>query len=314
MNKEKHVMKSEQIKKEELWEYAKSIGLEMLGVAPVERFDPLDPSGKPRSILPEARSVIVIGVSIPRGQYLGTENGILWMNADQRIGSRFLLSLCRYIEKDGFEAVPLLSHKAKYYPKTRPVRSDREIPNVVPSYAYAAVAAGLGEIGFCGLFLTPAFGPRQSLGMIITDAVIEPDPVFEGRICDHEKCKACAHICPSGAISADKTVTVDICGKKMTLADINYNLCRMCQNGAAPDFTYQTGSEELMPDMIGNQPRISEVSSVLTKKSIPNIQMALCNRTCISHLEDEKKLNRVHRNPFRTEEPWKLEIWEKRGN
>jgi epoxyqueuosine reductase QueG len=297
--------------KNKLWEKAKSLGLEMLGIAPVERFKSLDGSGRPDSILPEARSVIVVGMSVPRGRYLGTEIGTLWLNADQRIGSRLLLSLSRFIEKDGWEAVPVLTHQAKHYPKTKPVVPGRPVPNVIPPYAYAAVAAGLGEIGYCGLFLTPAFGPRQSLGMIITDAEIEADPIFEGTICDHEQCKICAASCPSGAISQVKTVTVDICGKKMTLADINYELCRLCQNGAAPDFIYQKGSEELMPAMMGNQPQLADVSSVLSRKSVPNIQMALCNRSCINHLEENKRLDRQHHNTFRTEEPWKIQIGER---
>jgi len=304
---------SQNFSKNELWEYAKSQGLEMMGIAPIERFNGLDKSGHPASIFPEAKTVIVVGVSIPRGQYMGTENGTLWANADQRLGSKVLLSLCRYIEEEGYEAVPVMTHKARYFPKTKPVLPDRELPNVLPSIAYAAVASGLGEIGYCGLVLTPAFGPRQSLGMIITDAVIEAEPVFQGRICDHETCKACAENCPSGAISKDKTVAVEICGKKMTLADINYNICRICQNGAAPDFTYQTGSEELLTDMVGNQPRLNEVSSVLSKKSVPNIQMAICNRSCIHHLNENRKLDRKHINSFRTEEPWKLDVMGKRG-
>ena len=304
---------NQKFNRDELWEYAQAQGLEMMGIAPIERFNGLDPSGHPASILPEARTVIVAGVSIPRGQYRGTENGTLWVNADQRLGGKMLLSVCRFIEKSGYEAVPVLSHRARYYPKTKPVLPDRQPPNVIPSLAYAAVAVGLGEIGYCGLVLTPAFGLRQSLGMIITDAEIEAEPVFQGSICDHENCRACADNCPSGAISSKKTVTVEICGKKMTLADINYNICRMCQNGAAPDFTYQTGSEELLQDMIGNQPSLNEVSSVLSKRSIPNIQMAVCNRSCIHHLDEKRRLDRGHVNPFRTEEPWKLQVWEKRG-
>ena len=305
---------NDQVNKAGLWEYAQSQGFEMMGVAPIGRFDGVSPSAHPAGILPEVKSVIVLGISIPRGEYKGTETGTLWANADQYAGSKGLMSLCRFIERSGYEAVPVLSHRAKFSPKTIPVMPGRELPNVIPSYPYAAVAAGLGEIGYCGLVLTPAFGPRQSLGMILTDAVLEGDPIFAGRICDHENCRACAQICPSGAISADKTVEAEICGKKMTLADINYSLCRLCQNGAAPDFTYQTGSEEIHQNMIGNQPKINEVSSVLNRKNIPNIQMALCNRTCIHHLDEKKKLDRIHINPFRTEEPWKLEIWENRGN
>ena len=302
------------INKDELWNYVQSQGLEMMGIAPIERFNGLAPSGNPGSIFPETRSVIVAGISIPRGNYLGIEYGTLFGGTEQRLGSKDLLNLCRYIEKSGYEAVPVLSHKAGFMPKTRPVLPGRPLPNVNPSIAYAAVAAGLGEIGYCGLVLTPAFGPRQSLGMILTDAVIEPDPVFEGRICDYETCRACANICPSCAISRDKTTEIEICGRKTVLADINYNICRLCKNGAVLDFEYQTGKDEILPDLEKMHLGITGISTVLSRKSIPNIQTALCNRTCIHHLDEEKKLDRSYKDPLRTEEPWKFEIWEKGGN
>jgi len=298
--------------KKELREYAASIGLNMLGVAPISRFDSVPQHKHPASILPEAKSVIVVGHSIPRGDYRGIEEGVLWHFAGKRVSHRFLIEITRYIEREsGYEAVPLEAHNTNSAPKSKPVAEGRPKHNVIPNMEYAAVAAGLGEIGLCGLLLTPAFGPRNALGMVITELELEPDEIFKGKICDGVECGKCAKICPSQAINLKKTITVDICGRETVLAEINYNHCRMCPNGAAPDFNYKIGQEELMYDFAGNQPKIVETSTALTRSGLPNITTALCNRTCIAHLEDEGKLELKYANPFRTEVPWMLQNWER---
>ena len=57
-----------------------------------------------------------------------------------------------------------------------------------------ALAAGLGELGLSKLFLTPQFGPRQRIFAVLTDAVLEPDPLLPpGSVCD--RCGACARAC-----------------------------------------------------------------------------------------------------------------------
>lgn len=69
--------------------------------------------------------------------------------------------------------------------------------------------------------------------MIVTDAVLEPTPIMEGSVCD--RCGKCAEACPLGAIHADETEEIEICGKKMTVAVIDYDKCRVCKNGACPN-------------------------------------------------------------------------------
>jgi epoxyqueuosine reductase QueG len=68
------------------------------------------------------------------------------------------------------------------------------------SYKYAAVAAGLGVIGWHSMLLSPEFGARQRLGVVLTDAPLEPTRPRELDLpCD--KCGgACVKICPAGAI------------------------------------------------------------------------------------------------------------------
>jgi len=298
--------------KDELKRFAAGIGLSLFGVASPERFAGLPANTHPASILPEVRSILVVGSDIPRGSYRGIEEGTLWQFADKYVNRRLLFEIARKIEQEtGYEAVPFSANFAEAAPHSQPVAADRPIHNVRISLEYAAVAAGLGEVGFCGLLLTPEYGPRNALGLVLTELELEPDPIFAGQICDGTACAECAAVCPSQAINPAKTVTVDICGRQTVLAEINYNLCRMCPNGAAPDFVTKIGQEELMYDFAGNQPKIVETSTALTRQNVPNINTAVCNRTCIAHLEKAGKLKTGYAYPFRETDPWILKTWER---
>ncbi|NIM69365.1 MAG: hypothetical protein GTO48_02660, partial [Xanthomonadales bacterium] len=64
-----------------------------------------------------------------------------------------------------------------FHPHTgRPVRRGAPHPDGIVSLRVAGVAAGLGELGHSKLLLTPQFGPRQRVFVVLTDAELEPDP------------------------------------------------------------------------------------------------------------------------------------------
>jgi len=71
-----------------------------------------------------------------------------------------------------------------------------------------AVAAGLGEFGWSGLLADPQFGPRQRLVSIVTDAALEPSPMYDGpSLCHPGSCKrACVKACPTGAMTGRVSV------------------------------------------------------------------------------------------------------------
>ena len=55
------------------------------------------------------------------------------------------------------------------------------------SHRYGAVAAGLGRLGWSGNLMTPQFGSVVFLGLVLTSAVLEHDPLLEEDRWD--KCK-----------------------------------------------------------------------------------------------------------------------------
>jgi adenosylcobinamide-phosphate guanylyltransferase len=69
------------------------------------------------------------------------------------------------------------------------------------SFCQLASMAGLGCIGRNHVLVTPEYGPRVFLSIIMTDAPLNPDPSFAGSFC--EECRMCLDSCPSGALRED---------------------------------------------------------------------------------------------------------------
>ena len=273
------------LEKETLKVFAKEAGADVFGVANVERFDELPLEKHPRSIFPETRSVIVLGRRITRGTLRGVEEGTNFENYDTYgcnwLDNRFIALLtfrvAEYIEDRCWEAVPLQNLPPEIPSMGVAVRKDQPAPNVMLDLEDAAVRAGLGEIGYWGVLVTPEFGPRQRIQMILTDAEISPDPIVEKPICPASD--QIKKSCPLGAYVGEKEII--ICGKKMTIAEIDYSKCSKCKNGARGNPYHSSGK----PDRLA----------------------ALCTRNCIDYLEKNKLVGNKFNLPFRIRNQWVVE-------
>lgn len=230
------------LSKEELRAFAFSRGLDLFGVANIERFAGAPPRMHPVGILPEARSVIVVGKRIVRGSWRGIEEGTYWPSYTYH-GYHGLLNTLYiplplyetacFLEDHGWEAVPYYPGVPEAQPPIPPLRKGAVAPDVQLSIRIAGVAAGVGEIGWSKVFLTRKFGPRQRLAAIITDLVLEPDPLVEpGTICD--RCMECVRGCAPGAIPhirERKTVQIQIGDKTYMWGDVDMGKCTLSYHG-----------------------------------------------------------------------------------
>lgn len=230
--------------KEELREYAFSRGLDLVGVANIERFAGAPERMHPASLFPEARSVIVVGKRILRGGWRGIEEGTYWpayTHFDYHgLLNTFFIPLPLYetacfIEDHGYEAVPYYPGVPEVQPTVSPLHEGGIPPEVNLAVRIAAVAAGLGEIGWSKVFLSKRFGPRQRLACLITDLALEPDPLVEpNSICS--LCMKCVEGCP-GAIPHQregKMVEIQIEDRTYRWADVDMGKCTLMYHGGDP--------------------------------------------------------------------------------
>ena len=272
--------------KQKIEEFSQKEGIDLIGFADKSRFENVDIQHNPFSIFPQAKTVIMIGRRICRGSLRGVEEGTNFGDY-QLYGKNWLedeflalsaYNLSNFIESNGWEAVPIFPNPSEVEPSGIAVAEGKAAPNVYPDFDYAAVACGICTISYNGIVFSKKFGSRQRFHMILTDAELESTPLLEEDVCN--LCRSCADACPLGAISKTETEEIEICNKKFTVGKIDYNKCRICQNGAV----INRFSETAKPDRIA----------------------ALCNRTCMCGLEERKILDNTFENKFRIRDTWSI--------
>lgn len=309
---------------------AKSFGADTVGIASIERFEGAPIQMDPKQIMPSARSVIAMAFRVMRGSLRGIEEGTFFSNYSSMGygGLTYLyipmtvINLSKFIEDHGYEAIPYGHQsdwraidnegniKEKY---SRAVDVNKAKPDVMVHLRIAAYLAGLGEIGYSKLLLTPQFGPRQRIGIVITEAELEPDPIYDGPpICD--RCKICVKECPGNAISGEETIKVKLAGKEVEWGKIDCKACAIAFTGGKlvkkedEDIPYLENYMEVKDRIIPG-----EISPFYKKpRNLYNTGQAICGgkgciRACMIHLEKKGILKNRFNTPFRKKPLWKID-------
>ncbi len=220
---------------DEIKSWAIQLGADLVGIAPSERYAEAPVEMSPEGHLPGATCVVVVAIHHPDaaieiggnqhpqdcGPYAiqGTMNTKLECISFQ---------LARRLEDAGHSVVAI--------PATNVWRF-RPYKNVTESFApdlsdiHAAAAAGLGEIGYSGLLLTPEYGPRQRFCCLVTDAPLAPDPLYDGPpLCD--MCGECVRHCPTDAFTKETSGkhVIHIGGKQFSYCNKNKWRCSWAEH------------------------------------------------------------------------------------
>ncbi|MFW6113421.1 MAG: hypothetical protein ACOC78_00665 [Actinomycetota bacterium] len=213
-------------------------GADLVGIAPVERFDDAPAGHKPTDFLPECKSVISIALHL----FQGTAD--VWGEWDQPNktntpylfygygltnweSSRLVNRMAKLLEYRGYKTLAFMptwiSSMTKYFVDTL---STGEIMAEF-SHRHAAVAAGLADFGLNGLALTPEYGPMQRYNSLLTSAELEPTPLYDGPpLCLPEACgRKCVEICPAQAFSRTELQECTIGGKSVEYAVLDNIRC-----------------------------------------------------------------------------------------
>jgi epoxyqueuosine reductase len=181
-------MREERLKKE-VNDFLKNLGAFRVGVAdPRSGFSYALKGCHPTDVMSGCRSVIVYALNIGLDYYRDVD----FEHNNVRLGHL-------YRDSTTLQLITLL--RGKGYDATEVPREHADSENMIArmSFKLAAYEAGIGVFGRPSIILTPEFGPRVNLGVVLTNAVMKPnEPLKDFNPCDD--CSHCARICPVNAI------------------------------------------------------------------------------------------------------------------
>lgn len=304
-----------------------AMGADSVSIGSIDRWEGAPIQMDPRQIMPECKSIIAMAFRVHRGSMRGIEEGTYFSNysAMGYGGITYLympmtvINLSKYIEDQGFEAVPM-GHQSDWrsidnegFQKknfSRPVAPGRAAPDIMVNLRIAAYLCGLGEIGFSKMFLTPQFGPRNRVGIIMTDVELAPDPIYDGpELCN--RCLACVKACPGKCFDPEKTVKVKLAGHDVEWMDLSMSGCNEAFTGAKivdeevpPEKQYKDNNSHATP---------GDWSPFYKKpRNLYNTGQAVCGargctRACMISMENRGVLQNIFKDKFRRRPTWKVD-------
>lgn len=310
---------------------AKAFGADFVCIGSIERWDSAPKENDPRSIMPRCKSVICLGFRIHRGAQNAVREGTYYSgytfsgfnDLNEAVAPLVQHRLASYLEDFGYETIALAHHSNKLgdgsgEAKQNPDGTFKPKPEVFINYRISAVLCGAGEIGYSRLLLTPHFGPCQRIYFLLTEVELEPDPIFEGKLCDG--CKLCVRKCPAKALSLTETDDFEIPGIcNIHRSSLDMGKCAMSHGGGAfspfapPEVrayaeniangtrtTCADGTPRPSPEEISKNVGEKVPYAVIARKNwgIPAATCAECQRACLEHLDKRGRLSLKFRHKY----------------
>ncbi len=261
------------------------MGMDIVGFAPVERWKDAPYLLSPPAILPEGKTVVVAGIHItdtwtemggtpePQDRSPGG-----WLSQNEMM-DHISFRVVRRLNEAGHKAIAVVASNIWRY------REFEGVPSLFApdlSHIHAATAAGLAEIGWSGLAITPEFGSRVRFFSVVTDAILVPTPMYDGpKLCD--MCGECVKHCPSMALRKDfngPPHVVNIGGKTYRYANKNMWRCAWAEH-----FNLDLNSKTLHNDHIDETDILRELETA----GVRGHERGVCQKVCVPpHLRSNK--------------------------
>ncbi len=219
----------------QLKQFAKDNGADLIGVADLKRWCSAPFNRTPQALMPDCTCAVVMGFHyLDSCVELGAQPDVrlpgpsVSNHIASEHGNYTAFKLCKFIEKNGYRA--LMVPATGWWNYRANDAAPRGFAADITHY-YAACAAGLGEIAWNNLCVTPQFGPRQRWITVVTDAPLDIDPMYDGeKLCDG--CKLCERHCPGQVFDKESkgTITVDFGEKSYTFKHKNLWRCAIGEN------------------------------------------------------------------------------------
>ncbi len=263
---------------------ALSLGADLVGVTTRDLLADGPPSADPRYLLPSANSVISFALALDRGMVQDFISKKTWRpHCDNRKTIAQMLytigdTLAEQLRSEGYEAVNVDLNN-----NYRPEKDAADVTEMIEfypdfSHRYAALASGVGRLGWSGNLLTKEYGARVELGSVLTSATLTPDTPIPDEEHPCDRCKMCSLVCPVEMIKPKASVQVTVAGVTETISRKRPNTCCWIgctgYEGLAPSGTWSNWSPYRLGRPLPEDKQELDSLCISLQKADPQMQAA----------------------------------------
>jgi epoxyqueuosine reductase QueG len=217
-------------------EYGISAGADVVGIAASGNFGSAPDGFRPTDVLPECRSVIVLGAASPEGVMGDIDEYTASRNAMLTEMTTIAKGVAKRVKAAGCKITVVSAAGGKWVEN-----NGRKEQFGYISLKHAAEIAGLGVIGKNFLLTNPRYGNLLWLSAVLTDAELTPDEKAVTDMCGN--CSKCVEACPAGALNDLSSFGRKGCSKFFTIEDKKFKIkCYSCRT-ACPHCFGSFGSD-----------------------------------------------------------------------
>lgn len=193
------------ITKKEIRKLAFSLGVDLFGIASIDRFENAPKGFHPRDIYSRTESVLAFAIQIP-SETLFAENPVPFTHVNvlamQKM-DQITFDLSRELDKLGLKNVLIPTDDPYLY-----WDAERQEGRAILSLRHAAYLAGLGKLGRNNLLINKDYGSMIQIGALLTSTRLEPDPLADYDVCP-PSCTICLDRCPQHALTGTTVIQKD---------------------------------------------------------------------------------------------------------
>lgn len=190
------------ITKDLIKEIAFKNGVDLFGIASVDRFENAPKGFHPKDIYSKTESVIAFAIKIPT-ETLYAENPVPFTHVNTLAMQKMDLitfDISKELENLGIKNVLIPTDDPYLY-----WDNEKQEGRAILSLRHVGYLAGLGKLGRNNLLINKNFGNMIQIGALLTNEKFESDPLADYEVC-LPNCRICLDSCPQNALTGDTVI------------------------------------------------------------------------------------------------------------
>ena len=190
------------ITKDKIREVAIKNGVDLFGIASVDRFENAPKGFHPKDIYSKTETVIAFAIKLPT-ETLYADNPIPFTHVNTLAMQKMDLityDISTELDKLGLKNILIPTDDPYLY-----WDNDKQEGRAILSLRHVGYLAGLGKLGRNNLLINKDYGNMIQIGALLTDSRFEPDPLADYEVCP-PNCRICLDNCPQNALTGDTVI------------------------------------------------------------------------------------------------------------